>query len=881
MRTRNHKMRHIVARVIGTEWAIDPIKADAICELLSLRASGQEFEPHEIAARIGAAPSTPRQTTPTGSRPSPGSPSRVAVLSIVGTIVPRRVDAEQMSSGGMVSAETISREFAAAVADPNVNAIVLDIASPGGAVAGIPELAAQIYAARTSGKRIIAVANHTMASAAYWLGAQATEVIASPSAQVGSVGVLAIHTETSQADAANGIANTVFRSVEFKAELTSVEPLTDSARAYMQARIASMHQTFLAALAQARGVSASVVAAKFGQGRSLTAVEALAAGMIDRIATLDEVLAELLSPSGTGGGGSPVGSPAFSPGATARPAPLAMESYEMDPRLLTALIRLGVIDTTATQDQASAALATVLTLRGVASTATIDEQLAALKPAPAPVATATLHPLAAPLMLPAQAAAAPVNPQLLSPAPTPAGISASDLTAMVRLAPIAAADQVALIAELIPQAGMISVADAVARINRAAVAQNTPAGPRVNVTENDVDKFRDAARDALLMRVWGPEGASPCQIFNTRTQEMVAWSPPKRTDYGLNSLLDLARESLIRQGVSAQTLRNYAPATIARLAMGADPRQFGLQASDPMYNTTGMFANIMYDAQNVVLRRSYTEAEVTFPMWSRRDPDVSDFKPVHNVIGGEIGDPAAIPEGGEFEHRTFTDGRESYALTVWGEMFSTTWQAIVNDRLKAFTEVPPKQGSAMRRKMNRLMYGILKDRAALSDAIALFHASHNNLTTGAGAPTVANVNTLAKKMIEQTGVSAGVFAGAKPKIILFPWALAATVTELLGSFSNPASTNANVVNAVREMNLTPVTDVELGAAATGGSDTRWFLSADPNAFDTVVYAYLQGLTEPAFESVNDFDRLGTKSRVYIAFAQKALDYRGLQCHDGA
>jgi hypothetical protein len=554
-----------------------------------------------------------------------------------------------------------------------------------------------------------------------------------------------------------------------------------------------------------------------------------------------------------------------------------MESSSMDPRLLTALIRLGVIDTTATQDQASAALATVLTLRGVASTASIDDQLAALLPTTAPVAT--LHPLAAPLMLPA-AAAAPVNPQLLSPAPTPAGISAADLTAMVRIAPIAAADQVALIAELIPRAGQISVSEAVARINQIAVAQNTPAGPRVAVEASDVDKFRAAARDALLCREWGHN--RPGEIYSLREQANIPWKAPARTDYALTNLKSMARECLVRQGLSHQQLSAYPDATIARLAMGADPRQFGLQASDPMYNVSGMFSNILYDAQNVVLRRSYNEAPTTFQLWARQAEDVADFKDVHNVIGGELGDPAAIPEGGEFEHRTFTDGKEKYALTVWGEAFSITWQAIVNDRLGAFTEVPKKQGAAMRRKMNRLMYGILKDRPPLDvDNTALFHANHNNLTTGSATPTSATLNTMMKKMIEQTGLNSTVFAGAIPKILLYPWALQATVSILLGSFADPASNNANVKNPVMDMQLTGVTDVELGAASTGGSDTRWFLSADPNQYDTIVYAYLQGLAEPAFESVNDFDRLGTKSRVYIAFAQKALDFRGLQCHDGA
>jgi len=205
----------------------------------------------------------------------------------------------------------------------------------------------------------------------------------------------------------------------------------------------------------------------------------------------------------------------------------------------------------------------------------------------------------------------------------------------------------------------------------------------------------------------------------------------------------------------------------------------------------------------------------------------------------------------------------------------------VNDQLGAFTEIPIKQGNAMRRKMNRIAYGVLKDNAALADGIALFNASHNNLTTGSATPTVSTLNTMMKKMTEQTGLNSGVFVGAPPKFIVFPYALWATVSTLLGSLADPASSNAAAINAVRGMMLQPIVDVELGAAATGGSDTAWYLATDSAAVAHIEYAYLQGLTAPAYEMVPDFDRLAMKSRVYQAFAAKALDFRGLQKHNGA
>jgi hypothetical protein len=103
---------------------------------------------------------------------------------------------------------------------------------------------------------------------------------------------------------------------------------------------------------------------------------------------------------------------------------------------------------------------------------------------------------------------------------------------------------------------------------------------------------------------------------------------------------------------------------------------------------------------------------------------------------------------------------------------------------------------------------------------------------------------------------------------------------VLQSTSDPAAGNSNTKN-IWENGLTPVLDPELSAAATGGSDTSWYLAGDKNAVDTVEFAYLQGLETPAFERQTMFDRLAIAFRVYQCFAAKALDHRGLYKNAGA
>src|SRR5690606_37146136 len=130
----------------------------------------------------------------------------IAVVPVRGMIEHRSSFFSEFLGGASI--EALRAALRAALADPEVAAIVLDIDSPGGTVAGITELAAELRAAR-SVKPIYAVANTLAASAAYWLASQATEVVATPSATVGSIGVLVVHLDQSRALDQAGITPTI------------------------------------------------------------------------------------------------------------------------------------------------------------------------------------------------------------------------------------------------------------------------------------------------------------------------------------------------------------------------------------------------------------------------------------------------------------------------------------------------------------------------------------------------------------------------------------------------------------------------------------------------------------------------------------------------
>jgi len=188
------------------------------------------------------------------------------------------------------------RDFAEAMGNEDVGAVVIDVDSPGGTVDHVPEVAAEIRAARGR-KPIVAVANTLAASAAYWLVSQADEVVVTPSGEAGSIGVYAAHRDMSGALEMAGIKNTLIHAGKYKTEGNPFEPLTDDAREHIQEDVNAFYDLFTADVAQGRGVKQQAVRDGYGEGRVLNAKNAVRDGLADRVETLGEAVARLTARS--------------------------------------------------------------------------------------------------------------------------------------------------------------------------------------------------------------------------------------------------------------------------------------------------------------------------------------------------------------------------------------------------------------------------------------------------------------------------------------------------------------------------------------------------------------------------------------------------------
>jgi len=295
---RDHEIAAIVAAIRAQPWAILPEYLEAI-EAIAIRAfdadilklvAGDGHEARIDANRLAIASVGTRLEGSRGSTIRNGT----AVVPMLGAIFPR-ASMVNASTGG-TSLDTFMHDIRVAQANADVSRIVLMVDSPGGVVSSLGEAADGL---RASEKPITAFVAGMGASAAYWLASQAGEIVVDRSASVGSIGVVAT---TSRQEAPGADGRRAYEVVSSGAPMKRPDFSTEEGRAAVQAEVDAIEAVFVADVAAGRKVSEDKVKADFGKGAMVSASRAVAAGMADRIGTLEGVLAQDTGRTRTTGG---------------------------------------------------------------------------------------------------------------------------------------------------------------------------------------------------------------------------------------------------------------------------------------------------------------------------------------------------------------------------------------------------------------------------------------------------------------------------------------------------------------------------------------------------------------------------------------------------
>lgn len=284
------QLAHLAQRLFNVPLAIHPRKAEVVMAALADRLGiGQMVRLDGSAVALSGMEDEEFS--------SPGKSDRgyevvkgVALIPVQGTLVHKLGTLRPYS--GMTGYDGIRQNFLVALNDPEVKAIVLDVDSPGGEVAGCFDLVDTIYEARGE-KPIWSILSESAYSAAYAIASAADRVMVPRTGGTGSIGVIWMHMDWSQALTDHGFKVTLITYGDRKADGHPEIPLSKEAREQFQAEINDAGELFVETTARNRAVSTKVIrdtqaATYIGQG-------GVALGLADKVTAPDAAFRALLN----------------------------------------------------------------------------------------------------------------------------------------------------------------------------------------------------------------------------------------------------------------------------------------------------------------------------------------------------------------------------------------------------------------------------------------------------------------------------------------------------------------------------------------------------------------------------------------------------------
>ena len=362
-----------------------------------------------------------------------------------------------------------------------------------------------------------------------------------------------------------------------------------------------------------------------------------------------------------------------------------------------------------------------------------------------------------------------------------------------------------------------------------------------SVIEDRKDKFRTGASKALLMRTGLAE-----RDYNN--------------EFATMSLMEMCRHSLDINHT------NYS---------GFDKRKIVAVALQPGSDFPGILENL---ATKEALR-GYDESPEAYPKLARIG-SLPDFKASSRSGLGAAPSLTVNSELQEIETIEFADRKQSIQLSTYAGKAGLSRQAIINDDLGEFGRMMAKLGAGARRTVGDQFANVFTQHAdgqSIDEgSLRIFDSGRSN-TGASGVPTTATFSEFRKLMGTQSDVGGNaVNLNIPPRFIYCPAAIEGQCQVVAQSEREVAGSNTNTTPNIERGRWEILADARLDAA----SATRYYGLADPNRFDTVEVAFLDGRDEPMIERVDSYNVLGVEWVVWIDCVAQALDFRAMAVNDG-
>ncbi|EMB4512274.1 peptidase, partial [Escherichia coli] len=338
--------------------------------------------------------------------------------------------------------------------------------------------------------------------------------------------------------------------------------------------------------------------------------------------------------------------------------------------------------------------------------------------------------------------------------------------------------------------------------------------------------------------------------------------PERGNPYAMMSLFEMAQASLVDRGITVSGFINRSQVVNAA---------FTHSSSD--------FSHILAGGAEKSVLKGWQDSGETFQKWTRTG-SLSNFHEAKRVGLNGFSKLDKVPEGAEYKYITTSDKGVPIALATYGNIFSVTRQAIINDDLTQLTTIPMAMGRAAARTVGNLVYLLLTSNGKFTDGKALFHADHKNLI--AKDMDMVGLDEARKLMRLQEDAS-GDSLNITPAFVLVPAALESAARRAILSSSSvfpvgdesTINQNPGIINVVKDM-----AEVIVEPRLDKANSKEWYVAA-AKGMDTIEVAYLDGMDTPYLEEQVGFTVDGVAWKVRIDAGVAALDYRGLLKSNGA
>lgn len=374
------------------------------------------------------------------------------------------------------------------------------------------------------------------------------------------------------------------------------------------------------------------------------------------------------------------------------------------------------------------------------------------------------------------------------------------------------------------------------------------------------DHVQTRSHTAPVIRTTGAANDDPTVIVRRQSDALATRMaggecPPEARQYLGESMLDLARGSLARSGLST---RGMSPDEVFHRAAAHGTSDFPLVVSNAM---------------GKIAAQAYTAAESPLKTLCRSRV-LRDFKASTSIRLGGMGRLEEIAESGEITHTSRAENGESMALKTYARGITVSRRVLIDDDLGLLGDMTSAFGEAAAQTEADVLVSLITGNPALSDGTTVFHASRGNVAASgvdlgaAGDEAALDAARLHLRTVK--GLDGRTIISATPKFLLVGPESETDAEKLLASIY--AATVADVNAWAGKLTLLVEPRI---------TDGRWYVFADPARLPCLQYGYLASAQGVQIQRAEMWDQLGMKYRAWLDFGAGWLDWRGAYLNGGS